>query len=606
MTSIAHPVQTSAFAVFRNRSFARLWTAQLISVAGSALSSLAAAMLVYRLTGSALSVGLMLMVAALPSLLVGLIAGVLVDRLNRKHVMIAADLLRAVLIGAIPLVLPLGVGWLYAIVLLASAVGQFFEPAHASVLPEVAAEDELAAANSMMAISGSGSWAIGFTAAGLIVSQLSIEWAFYLDALTFLISALCILGVRVGRVEIEDDTNVATVLRDLRAGGRFLARTPSLRALLLVGSLLALSVGLTNALLLPFALSALHASEFEYSLLEGMCSVGFIVGSLLMARLADRLHACLWIAIGEVVMALAYIVFALSSSLPVAIVLLMVSGLFNAPSAIGRQLVIQRNTSSDVRGRVYSAFFVVRDVLCALGMAAAGLADLYSVRVLFIAGSIVALAAGALVLIVPGLRRPAAEWRRALRHLPGEPDAPGLGRGRAATLAQIDVLVSHLPLLGGLGRRDRQALADQMLVHVVPNGAPVVRSGEAGDSAFFILDGRAAAGCQDQSAYRRLELLGAGDFFGEIAALTGLPRTADVVAEQVTTVLQVPVASLRWMITDLRMRRYLLSRMTERMQRMDLIDLPRAVQGWNAPRYARATSAVGTTELPILGDIALV
>src|SRR4051812_22775575 len=186
MTSLAQSAQPSAFRVFYNRSFARLWIAQLISVAGSALSSLAGAMLVYRLTGSALSVGLMLMVAALPSLLVGPVAGVFVDRLNRKHVMIAADLLRAALVAAIPFALPFGITWLYAIVLVAGAVGQFFDPAHASVLPEVASDDELAAANSMMAISGTGSWAIGFAAAGLIVSQLAIDWAFYLDALSFL------------------------------------------------------------------------------------------------------------------------------------------------------------------------------------------------------------------------------------------------------------------------------------------------------------------------------------------------------------------------------------------------------------------------------------
>src|SRR6266545_7506825 len=93
----------SAFVVFRRRNFTLLWVAQLISVDGSALTALAASILVYRLTGSALSVGLMLMATALPSLLVGLVAGVFVDRYDRKRIMIAADLIRAALIGAIPL-----------------------------------------------------------------------------------------------------------------------------------------------------------------------------------------------------------------------------------------------------------------------------------------------------------------------------------------------------------------------------------------------------------------------------------------------------------------------------------------------------------------------
>src|SRR5919205_4160207 len=96
----------SAFAVFRRRNFTLLWIAQFISRMGSGLTSIAAAILVYRLTGSALSVGLMLLATALPSLFVGLIAGVFVDRGDRKRIMVAADLIRAVLLGAIPFLVP--------------------------------------------------------------------------------------------------------------------------------------------------------------------------------------------------------------------------------------------------------------------------------------------------------------------------------------------------------------------------------------------------------------------------------------------------------------------------------------------------------------------
>src|SRR5215211_160849 len=120
MTILAAAVapRPSAFAVFRRRNFTLLWIAQLISVAGSALTALAASILVYRLTGSAFSVGLMLMATALPSLLVGLIAGVFVDRIDRKRIMVAADLTRAVLVFLIPSLLPYGVASLYVIVML--------------------------------------------------------------------------------------------------------------------------------------------------------------------------------------------------------------------------------------------------------------------------------------------------------------------------------------------------------------------------------------------------------------------------------------------------------------------------------------------------------
>ena len=85
----------------------------------------------------------------------------------------------------------------------------------------------------------------------------------------------------------------------------------------------------------------------------------------------------------------------------------------------------------------------------------------------------------------------------------------------------------------------------------------------------------AAPGYEQEGAQRALEILNAGDFFGEIAALTGVPRTADVVTEQPTTVLQVPAGTLQQMIADPWMRRYILNRMTERLVRLDLIDLPR-------------------------------
>ena len=106
MTVAASTGSISPFAVFRNRGFSLLWTGQLISTMGSALTSLAASILVYRLTHSAMSVGLMLMATAAPTVLVGLFAGVFVDRFDRKRIMIAADLIRAVLVFLIPVLVP--------------------------------------------------------------------------------------------------------------------------------------------------------------------------------------------------------------------------------------------------------------------------------------------------------------------------------------------------------------------------------------------------------------------------------------------------------------------------------------------------------------------
>src|SRR6059036_2299946 len=98
MTTATFSAHPSPFAVFHNRNFTLVWSGQLISTIGSALTSLAASILVYRATNSALSVGLMLMATAAPSIFLGLIAGVFVDRFDRKRIMIAANLVRAGLV----------------------------------------------------------------------------------------------------------------------------------------------------------------------------------------------------------------------------------------------------------------------------------------------------------------------------------------------------------------------------------------------------------------------------------------------------------------------------------------------------------------------------
>jgi DHA3 family macrolide efflux protein-like MFS transporter len=565
----------SPFAVFRNRSFSLMWTGQLISTIGSALTSLAASIYVYHVTNSALSVGLMLMATAAPTILVGLIAGVFVDRYDRKKIMIAADLIRAVLVCSLPFLLPLSIGWLYVIVALSSAVGQFFEPAYESLLPEIASDQELAAANSFIAISSFGATAVGFAASGLIGSQ-NVNIAFWLDAVSFLLSAFCIFLIKFPKLAAQEATTVKVVLRNLRAGAKFLINSPMLRSLFLVSIPLFVSFGLANSLLLPFAKNALHATESQYGLQEGLTSIGFVVGSLLMARLTERLREGQWIAISIIGMALAGIGYSLMVSIPIAIGIQVASGLLNAPSSVGRRLIVQRNTPREMRGRVNSAFAVSRDVMFLFGMAAAGLADVIDVRIMYLIASLILLGSGAMSLIARGLGQPAAEWRRAMTLLRTAPSTSGLGIGRAAMLADMDKLIGLLPSLSTLSAKDRSDFVAHSIVHEAPAGTPIIRVGERGDTAFFILSGRVVAGLPTpDGGYRGLSALNAGDFFGEIAALTGAARTANVVADEPTTVLQVSAKTMRSLMTNAQLSQLFLSKITERLSRTSVSDLPR-------------------------------
>lgn len=572
--AIAVPATVSPFSVFRNRNFTLLWSAQLISTVGSALTSLAASILVYRETGSALSVGLMLMATAAPSIVLGLIAGVFVDRLDRKRIMVAADLIRAALVFTIPFLVSSNIAWLYVIVLLTSSVGQFFEPAQSSVLPEVATDQELAAANSLMAISSFGATAVGFAASGLL-AQFSIEWAFYLDALTFLISAGFIFATQVPPVRVEGETHVATLFRNMQGGLQYLFRSPILRSSFILIPLIGISFGLTNALLLPFATEALGATEFEYGIQEGLTSLGFVAGSLLMARLADRLQAGQWLTISLVGMGICQMIYSQLSSVWLAFLFVTLSGFANAPWVIARQLIIQRNTPREMRGRVVSVFLVSRDVAFLIGMGATGLAALIGVRELYFLTALLVFVPGILALLLPGLGQPAAQWKRTLQLLRMAQTAPAAQVLRLATPADVDAIGARYSPLNALTPADRQLVASSARVIHAPPGSTIVRFGDKSDVAYFVMDGRAVAGVEQGGETRWLETMGAGDFFGEIAALSGQPRTASVIADQDTTLLQVPAPTLRHLMSYPQIRETVREKFYERLARTNLHDLPR-------------------------------
>jgi CRP-like cAMP-binding protein len=338
-----------------------------------------------------------------------------------------------------------------------------------------------------------------------------------------------------------------------------------------------LSFGLWNVLLLPFALHVLKAGEFGYGLQEGVTSVGFVVGSLLMAKWAERFREGSWIVIATIAMGVAGIFYGLSTSIVVAVALVTVSGFFNAPASISKRLVMQRSTPRELRGRVFSAFAVARDVVFLIGISLAGLADIIDVRLLVVGSSVILVLAGLWTAIMPGLGRPAAEWRRAVGALRGAAAVPASPVAmRPATLADFDRLAGHLPALSRLTDEQRQALVRASRVREVPEAATIVSEGEVGDAAYFILDGQVVAGTSSEDGdVRSLSSMPAGDFFGEIAALTGSRRTATVVAEQPTTVMEVPAASLRELMAVPELGSIFLSKLTERLNRTNSPDLPR-------------------------------
>jgi MFS family permease len=568
------------FQIFRKRDFSLLWLAQLVSTIGSSLTDLAAGILVFRITGSALNVGLVLMVTAIPTLFVGLFAGVFVDRFNRKYILLASDILRGILVLMIPFGFQLfgndtGMVIMYGLLFLAATVRTFFDPAWESVLPEIASEEELTAANSFLSISSFGSTAVGFALAGLLAG-IDIHLPFFIDSATFMLSFFIVLAVRIpSHAPQEEATSVGVILDNLKSGGSYLLRTPMLRWLFLINLPVMLSFGLWNVLLLPMAIRELHATEFEYGLQEGVTSVGFVIGSFLMARFGDRLPEGTWMVAGTILMGVFGILYGNAQSIPVAIVLVMVTGFLNSPMSIARRGLLQKNIPRAMRGRVFSAFSVSRDVVFLIGMAGAALADIYPVRDLIIVASLLLVGAGLVAQLAPGIGRTGAEWRRAIKLLGTAPAAPRVGAGRAATMLDFDRLLGVMPELGGLAMSRRAGFLRNVTVARAEPGEAIVKVGDPGDAAFFVMGGKVLAGIPDDGGYRALSAMGPGDFFGEIAAITGSPRTANIIADETTDLLEVPKASLQELLELPELNTLIYSKLQERLGRTSTTDLVR-------------------------------
>jgi len=562
----------SSFAILRNHNFRLIWTGQLITEMGTSLTSLAASIYVYKVTGSALNVGLMMMASAAPSLLVGLIAGVFVDRYNRKRIMMAADIIRAVLIVSIPFLIQYNIAWIYILVALSATVGQFFNPAHASVLPEIASEEELNAANSLMAISSFGSLVVGYAAAGLITSIYSIEWAFYIDAATFLISGFLIYLTRVPSIQVDENTNIGSIFQNLKSGIQVITDTGSLRSMFIAYIFIGVSFGFSNAIRLPFTIHALKSTEFVFGLIESVALIGFVIASLLIAKVGDRLREGQWLSISFIGMAITGVFFSFSTAVWFALAITTLEGFMNAPSVIARALVIQRNTPREARGRVFSAFFVTRDVMFMTGMAMAGLADLFNLRILYLSSSVIILAVGIVITFMPGLGLPAAEWKRTIALLKGIEAAPRLGAGRSATMSEVERFVSHMPELIGMSPKERAQLASDTLVAEASAGMVVTYRGETSNMAYFILKGSVGVGYKKDDEYVILNYLREGDFFGEVAALTGSQRTANIITEEASEFLIIPSRVMQRLAQRYEgMRSMIYATMNQRLSTIELL-----------------------------------
>jgi len=282
--------------------FAKFWAGQTISNLGSSVTLFALPLLVFKLTGSPLNLGATSATSFLPYLLFGLVIGAWVDRVDRKRLMIATDLARAVLIAVIPLLADAGllrVGWIYVVAFLQSTLTIAFDAAEFAAVPSlVESKDDLVTANGRIQASYSAAQVTGPLLAGLLIATISVQQLFWLDSLSFLLSAGSLVMVR-RRFNAErpaadaeagagDGRERRAIFRDVADGLRYVLGHPVLRSISAMMAIINLVSSTMYAQIVLFAKERLAATDTEVGLLYSAGSIGVVALSLAAGRLRRR------------------------------------------------------------------------------------------------------------------------------------------------------------------------------------------------------------------------------------------------------------------------------------------------------------------------------
>ena len=364
--------------------FAAYWLAQTISLFGDRLHQVALAVLVYAITNSPLATGLVFLAATLPNILLGPIAGTFVDRWEHKRVMIASDLIRAVIVIAIPFAAQVDVIWVYPLVFVVTAVSLFFRPAKVALLPRIVAEGDVMAANSATWTADTLADIIGFPIAGLFIAFLGtnardLGLAFFADSATYVLSALLLLGVSVAPIARDQAPRVGNALRnfldELVAGWRFLRGQAALMQNTLVSTLAQMTVGVTLALTVVYARDALDGSIIPYpqnfAAIETAIGVGNLVGGLAVGAIGARLRKGWLVVGGFAVMGVATIILGLTGNVLVALAAAGIIGIANLVYIIPTQTIFIELTPIELMGRVvaFRSSLVFGAMTLAMGVA---------------------------------------------------------------------------------------------------------------------------------------------------------------------------------------------------------------------------------------------
>lgn len=279
--------------LWRNRDFLKLWSGQTVSVFGSLITHTALPFTaVITLDAGPLEVGLLMAAGIVPGLLFGLAAGVWVDRLRRRPIMIWSDIGRAVVLCSIPIAFAfdsLTMGHLYAVAFVAGTLTIFFDVAYLTYLPTLVSKEELLEGNSKMAATASVSEAAAFSSAGWLVQLLSGPAAVLIDAVTFVISAVFVGAIRGPEAEPKASEEREGMRAEISEGVRAILRDPVLRTIAGANIVSDFSFRMLGGVFMVYVVNDLGFRPGVLGVIFAVGGISSLAGALVAGRAAARL-----------------------------------------------------------------------------------------------------------------------------------------------------------------------------------------------------------------------------------------------------------------------------------------------------------------------------
>jgi MFS family permease len=503
-------------AVFRNPGLRRLNVALVGSVLGDWAYAVAASVYAYT-QGGATAVGVLGTVRYVLVALVLPFSSMLADRFDRRRVMIASDISRAVIVCAAATVIefdgpPIVV---YVLAVVMSLVGSPFRPAQAALMPTLAEHpSELTAANVASSTIESVGFFIGPAIAGILLAVTDVATVYVFDALTFAWSAVVVMGLRTPDRAAEGSTVDGTgdgdgdgsdrptsMFAGAGDGYREILRNRDLR--LLIGLYCGQTVvaGASLVFGVAIALDLLDIGESGVGLLDAMTGVGGLIGGVVALLLAQRNQLARDFGLGVILWSAPLLLVAAWPTLASAIIAMVLIGLANSVVDVNAFTILQRLVPDEVMGRVFGAM----ESAVIGGMALGSLLMPVFINTIGLRGGLAVIGGSVTVLVLLG--------------------GAGLRRIDRDALAPVGLdLFRGVPMFAVLPEQAIERLAQAAQKLAVPQGREVFHEGEPGDRFYVVESGRVDVSIRGEF----VRSLGVGESFGEIALLRDIPRTATV------------------------------------------------------------------------------